>query len=343
MDVTVTFKPNEIQHIRIPTDLIICIISKPDKKALEELLIIEENTTKSIPYGKIRNALIPCFNLLMTCKSYYNDRLKKNVQHAIACSLKAPQGIMLFLCPNDIQLELLSHPFKAHQDQTIPLSLLQEEAQAKQLVNLCFTEKEVTNHEVITTAEPLIDRLNDIIYTRAEGKNSLYSQTLVEYLLNKVNYNLLSTGQYHRSHSARVKIFTVIDYLCESKKIDCSIPMALRLNTSVEQYIAQCYKYAKDYLGTKTFNTIALTAANSVYARPPEHPHIISGLASVFLVPSEGKKAFREEVLSTLVDAFRGIAEKQKANFRNNLIKIIVAIILTFTATIITLKRLITQ
>jgi hypothetical protein len=84
LSITLPLFPMHISMM--PDDVVLLIIGKPGVAALEQIITIQINsnqgyrsTKQIISHKQARNALIPCFNFLMTNKRYYSDTFKNKV------------------------------------------------------------------------------------------------------------------------------------------------------------------------------------------------------------------------------------------------------------------------
>lgn len=362
LSVTHSLLPMNLPISVIPNDVVALIISRPDMAALDKVFAKQINNNQCtlgnklskeiILYKQTRNALIPCFNLLLTCTIYYNDSFKNKVTEAIAAR-HFPQGIMLFLLPKSMQVKTFrTIPCKAQVDQSVTLSLCQQEKAVEQLATLCIQENKITHDQIIAATEALTGTFNNIIYSELDAEylidafnedilymNVVKSFTLIEYLDNIILSKLVLSNHPSQFYDSAIKnIFIMIDYLCVSEKIDLALPIAIISNLSIESNLSRMYQIEENRLRNEPFSRIQLLSRNapakSIYARPAEHQHVIKALVEMFLFPKNilllEKEVQREKILQR--------AEQQRKNFRY-WTKITLATIMVFIITCCCVKK----
>jgi hypothetical protein len=281
----------------MPDDVVALIIGKPNFAALQKIFAIQTYNNQScctekylISSKQTRNALIPCFNFLMTCKRYYSDTFKNKVGNIIATHY-FPQGIMLFLLPKSMQITVFKEiPHEAQADRLMPLSLLQKEGTVKELIDLCMQRN--VHHNSLLKATESLSSYNDIIYKQLAKPDCDYltPYTLIEYLHTMLLLKLFHNKEFDQLYDSTIKnFFTVIDNLCLLKGVDLALPCSVFSNESIEKYICKKYQIATEKQRPEVCVNLPLLSLNapakSIYERPAEHQYIIKILIDLFLFP----------------------------------------------------------
>lgn len=260
---------------KLNLDIVAIIVNQPN--IIDVQKIYELKNCLKIPKKDLFEIFIPTFNLLLTCKKYYNNEFKEKVKN-ILMNCYIPQGICLYFLPKFMHQEILGNS-----------TYLKTKKTFQALGDLCIQEKPLTNDSIqqLVCSGISLEKLNNIVYDQWLLNDTWYilPYTLIEYLYN-ISLGKAINNDTQSYNLAIKNIFFLIRYLYKENKIDLKLPTSAH-DISLEQYLHKIYIDEKDKLLEKELTLIThfiKTPAKSIYERPREELGIVEKLADLLLI-----------------------------------------------------------
>lgn len=310
---------------KLHLDTIALIVAQPGTMIIKEHNTENSDTkpqqTSLQKLNNLCNQFMPAFNLLLTCKKYYNDDNLKIKVKSLVMDRYIPQGLLIPLCPSYMRYKIL-------QTQTY----IQTKEAFETLGNLCIQATPITD-----------DQIEKIVNSNGVSENIVYipwisqtiscfaSYTLIEYLYNEAVLKFLLNNLQDFDQCMK-NIFLLIEYLCQTNKINLRLPITDN-SISIEQYLVEIYKYENNlnYLTNVSLPFIQSLLQDetpkNIYERRREEPTVTGMVADLFLFSQykiylnqkDETKKLKDNVISRLTELSH---IKTQKNIRKSVIKI---------------------